>query len=290
MKTSMKRVKWFFFILPAILFLVVPSIALAETKTFSAVKDTYANKAYPDDPKGSIGSIILSNKYTDRLGYVQFEEISLPEGAILDQATFKFYVYSVNYATSAKFNVGPVTEDWEEGSLTWNNKPTINQSQAIEANISLTEGWKTASATNLVRGWLDGSLENKGLFIYPYGFLYGTPETEFALSFRSREHGDNPPQLEVEYHLPEPSPSPSPEPEVEPSLEPGEEELIAIPEVSPTPTPEAEEKGGLVLSLTSGQAIIGGLILLALLAAGIAFIVYWNKNGKKPKEEKKEAD
>lgn len=295
----MKRVKFFLFLLPALLLLfALPRLAYSaysDSKVFQATKDTYANQAYPNDPKGSVGSVTLSNKYTTRLGYVQFEDIDLPEGAILDQAVFKFYVHEVHYAPTAKLNVGPVTGDWEENTLTWNNKPTIDQPQAIEAEISLVAGWKEVPITYLVRQWREGSRENKGIFIYPFGFLYGTPETEFALSFKSREASDNPPKLEVVYHFeptptPTPSPTPSPTPTLAPKASPSpaeEETPTPTPEESPTPTPEEEEKAGLILRLSTGQAIIAGVILLALIGSGIAFIAYSRrKPAKKPKEKK----
>lgn len=290
----MKRVRLFALLLPAVLFLfvLVPSVA-AESKTFNAVKDTYANKAYPDKVNGSQSVIILSNKYTDRLGFIQFEDVNLPEGATLIQANLKFYVYEVHYATTAKLNVGPVTEDWEESSLTWNNKPAINQTMAIEATIEMTEGWKTVSLTNLVSQWLNDSLGNKGVFIYPYGFLYATPETEFALSMRSREYSENPPRLEVEYSL-APTATPTPKPTAEPSPE-----IIAAEEATPaetTPEPEEESptptpEGAFVLNLTRGQTIIGGLILFALVATVVAFAVYSQQKPKeKPKKKKKEVE
>lgn len=295
----MKRVKLVTFLLPALIFLfVLPQSAYSaftDSETFSVSKDSYANKAYPDKVNGGYDHITLSNKFTDRLGYVQFGDVNLPEGAILDNATLKLYVHAVYYADAAKLNVGPISGDWEENSLTWNDKPTINQTQAIEAEISIAStGWKEVSITSLVSKWLNGDLENKGVFIYPYGFLYATPETEFALSFRSKEAGENNPKLEVTYHF-EPSPTPSPTLEPTPTLapeetpSPAEEETpTPTPEESPTPTPEEEEKAGLILGLSRGQAIITGLIILSLLGSGIAFVAYSRRKPKKPKEKKEE--
>lgn len=308
MFSLMKRVKFLILLLPAIVFLaILPCVVLAETKTFEVNKDTFANSVYNppldyrDNNYGSIGSVVISNKPIDRLGYLQFENIDLPEGAILDQGTFKFYIHEQSYADTAKFNVGPVTGDWAENSLTWNNKPTINQTQAVEAEISLTSsGWKEASITNLVRQWFEGTVENKGLFVYPLGYLYGTAETEYAFSIKTKESGDLAAKLEVEYHL-EPSPSPSPEPS--PTIEPeeteeegtiDEEDSSPVEEESPTPSPEPEEEQGLILGrFSSGQAIIAGLILLALIGAGISFISYSRRKPKKEpekpaKKEKKE--
>ncbi len=275
-------------------------MAAGESKTLDVTKDTYANQAYPDQNRGTIDSIIVSNKYTTRLGYLQFENLDLPEGAILDKGILNFYANEVHYSSEAKVNIGPITSNWDETTVTWNNKPTINQAQAIEVEFSLTAvGWRELDVTPLVRQWLEGT-ENKGIFIYPYGFLYGAAETEYAFTLKSKESGTQRANIVVQYHF-EPSPSPSPEPSPSPGVEPaeeleeeavvGEEEPSPTPEESPSPSPEAKETGLILGIFTSGQAIISGLILLALIGAGISFAVYARRQPKKkvkekPKEEK----
>jgi len=298
----MRRVKFLLFLLPAIilLFPLPRSVysAYSDSEVFEAAKDTYANQAYPDKINGGYNHIIISNKFTTRLAYLQFENIDLPEGAILDSAKLKFYVYEQHYSDTAKLNVGPISGDWEENSLTWNNKPAINQAQAIEAEISIADsGWKEVAVTSLVRKWLDGDLENKGVFIYPYGFLYASPETEYAFTFKSREEGGDKPKLEVAYHFEEPTPTPSPSPSPSPSPTPGEtpsptpaEEPSPTPEESPSPSPEAEEEKAGILGLSTGQTVIGGLILLSLIGAGIAFAAYSRRKPKKPKKPKKKEE
>ena len=129
--------------LPALLLLIfLPHSVLAETKTLKTTQDTYANQAYPDKNYATTGSVVLSNKYTTRLGFVQFEHPNLPAGATIDQAVLKIYVHELHYADTAKLNVGPMTVSWSESTVTWNNKPTIDQSQATENTINIQEvGW-----------------------------------------------------------------------------------------------------------------------------------------------------
>jgi hypothetical protein len=167
----MRRVKFLLVLLPAIILLVCPSKALADSHTFGAVKDTYANQAYPDNVYGSMNHIIISNKFTTRLGYVWFDDVNLPEGATLNQAILKFYVYELHYSDRAKINIGLCTNEWNEAAVTWNNKPLINQGSAIEAEIPLVDvGWREINITPLVQKWLDGDQDNKGIFIYPLGY------------------------------------------------------------------------------------------------------------------------
>ena len=255
-----------------------------------------SNKTYPDKANGSIGSVIISNNLTDRLGYLQFENPDLPEGAIIDRGVFKFFVHELHYAPTAKLNIGPVIGDWDEGTLSWNNKPTINQTQAIEAQITLDDpGWREIMITYLVRQWDEGIIENKGIFLYPLGFLYGTAETNFAFSFKSKE-GAEKPKLEVEYHLPsDPTPTQTTTPTPKTTLTPGEQATGSptpqAQNLTPTPeaTSEATKSGGLSFNLSTGQAIIAGTILLALLGALIAFVTYFSRQSQ-PKEKKSEED
>jgi len=301
-----KWVKFYLFLLPTVFLLALPRGVLADSTVLDVTKDTYANEAYPDKIYGNYDHLIVSNKFTTRVVYIQFEDLDLPEEAILDKATLNFNINSVNYADSAKVNIGPITGAWEETVVTWNNKPTINQARAIEVAFSLTGvGVREIDVTPLIRQWLEG-VENKGFFIYPYGFLYGATETEYAYSFRSKESGTQRANIVVEYHFestppPTPTPSPSPTPTSTPTftLETDlteESTETAVPEKSPSPTPEPEEPEteDFVLSATANQVIIGGLVLLAFLGGTIALIIYFfrkkleKKSKDRIKEEKKE--
>jgi hypothetical protein len=291
----MKRVKLFLILLPAFIFLFgLPKRAAAETKTLNASQDTFANQAYPDNNYGSLESLIVSNKFTTRLSFIQFSELNLPSDAIIDKALFKFYIYERLYADHAKVNLGPITSTWSENSLTWNNKPTINQSLAIEAEVDLTsDGWKEINLTNLAKKWAEGSLEQKGIFLYPLGYLYGASETEFAFTFKSKAVADLTPRLEIEYHLaasPVPSPSPSPSATAEVSASPEASATPTEEPIPPGPSPEAGESGRILGLFSRGQALIGGLVVIAILGALISFLIYALKSRKKEKKETKPAE
>jgi hypothetical protein len=288
----MKRIKLLFFLLPALILFFSPrSSVLAATKTFNASQDAFANQAYPDNNYGSLEPMIVSNKYTTRLCFVQFDEISLPTDAIIDKAIFKFYIYERLYADKAKVNLGPITSTWSENSLTWNDKPTINQTLALEAEVDLTsDGWKEINLTNLAKKWTDGSLEQKGIFLYPLGYLYGASETEYAFTFKSKAVAGLMPRLEIEYHLsptPVPSPSPSPSAMAEATTSPEVSVTPSETPLSPSPNPEAGESGKILGLFSLGQAFIGGLIILALLGALISFLIYAFKSRKKEEKESK---
>ena len=83
----MKRAKLLFILLSAFfLTLILPIQALAETKTLSVNQDTYANEAYPDKANGSVGSVIVSNKYTSRYGHLS--RIAVKKGQKIAQGQY----------------------------------------------------------------------------------------------------------------------------------------------------------------------------------------------------------
>jgi len=290
----MKRVKFLLTLLPAIFLLASPGRVLADSHTYGVVKDTFVNEVYPDNTYGTTGAVVISNKYTTRLGYLWFDDINLPEGATLNQAILKFYVYELHYSDRAKINIGLCTNEWSENVIAWTNKPLINQSSAIEAEIPLIDiGWREINITSLVQKWVDGSQQNKGIFIYPLGYLYGAAETEYAFAFKTKESDDLKAKIDVEYNLaPTPTPSPTatltpkatPTPKPTATITSEEEEPTPTPEEEPTPTPKPE--GRILGGLSSGQLVGGSLVLLGLTGLGVGLGLYLRdkrkKTGKKP--------
>jgi hypothetical protein len=287
----MKRVKFFLFLLSVIFLFALPKPALAETIDLTPVADSFVNDVYPEQNQGSAHSLITSHNSAFRWSLIRFDLGSLPSGAIIDSATFKAYLYESSGDASVPLMTARITGNWTESEVKWTNRPMFDESTGVTANTYTASGYKSWEITNFVKNWLAGDFSN-------YGVALGYGGGNFARSFRSREYASNKPILSITYRLPEPTPTPSPTPTLTPTPTPKpkatptptptpEEEITPTPEETPTPTPE-EEKAGLILGIFSpGQAIIGGLVLLALIGAGIAFAVYFRRKPRK-KEEKLE--
>jgi len=177
--------KKIFFILFLFLPLIFPLPISAEEVAASISQDTYANEAYPDQPRGSVGSVTLSNDPINRFGYLQFNLPDLPDGAIVDRGTLKFYLHEDD-SGEGKLNIGPVKDAWDGATLTWNSKPAIYPDQAGESVITLSTGWKEITITNIVQKWYNGDIENRGLFIYPYGYIIRYCRKRFCRFFPSQ--------------------------------------------------------------------------------------------------------
>ena len=189
-----------FVILLAGMFFVVSGNAKAASDSFDVTQDTFINEAYPDNNYGSVGSIVVSSEPIDRFGFLQFEEVSLPEDAVLDDANLEFYVYDNSYNADGWVRIGLIGgNEWEEDEPIWNGPypgPIMSAGNFVEVNINFSTGWKEVDVTDLVGKWLSGDKDQRGLYIYPNGGNIG-------FSLRSKEHGSNQAAIEVEYHIEE---------------------------------------------------------------------------------------
>jgi hypothetical protein len=171
----------------------------ATTATFDVTEDTFINEAYPDNNYGSVGSIVVSNVPIDRYGFLQFENVSLPAGAVVDDANLELYIYDHSHNDDAWVRIGLIGgSSWEEDDPTWNGPypgPIMSAGNFNDVNLDLSTGWKEIDVTDLVSKWLSGEKDQRGLYIYP------NSSNDFTLSLRSKEHGSNIAAIEVEYHV-----------------------------------------------------------------------------------------
>ena len=284
----MKRGKFFFFLLPAIFLFALPKSVFAESIDLTPTADSFVNDVYPEQNQGSAHSLVTSHDSAFRWSLVRFDLASVPANSIIDSTTLKLYLHETSGDASVPMMTSRILADWSETGVKWTNRPMFDESTGVSVNIDTATGYKSWEITNFVKGWIKGDFSN-------YGVAIGYGGGNFARSFRSREYGSNKPILTINYHLPEPTPTPSPTPTLTPTPTPKpkatptltptpEEEITPTPEETPIPTPE--EKAGLILGIfTRGQAIIAGLILLALIGAGVAFVTYSRKPTKRPEEK-----
>jgi len=95
------------------------------------------------------------------------------ESATIVQETIKPANFALYYATSglADLPLGlyKVLEEWDEAIISWNNQPTC--STESEYTLTIYSGSTTGvykhwyNLTDLIQGWLDGSIVNYGMMI-----------------------------------------------------------------------------------------------------------------------------
>jgi len=124
---------------------------------------------YPDTNAGDIDYLFAGNNGFINRSYIQFDLAPnpLPAGAVITDARLKLYQDAI-LIQPGTFNGGiyPVTSNWEEDEITWNNQPNSSSTfVALPTLYDTTGTWVTCHIEDFVKGWLDGSITNYGLLI-----------------------------------------------------------------------------------------------------------------------------
>ncbi len=173
------------------------------TNTFYSVGDACVLQGRPTMNFGSTTDMWAG--YDDYLNpdgmiarsLVRFNLSAIPSGATVNSATLRAYLvgsydYPGRTRTVTAYRAGST---WSESSVTWNSQPAIAEAYGSSGVTHGAQGWYSFDVTNLVRGWVNGSLQN-------YGIVLRGPEWSGSDSswkaFSTRE-GPYPPQLVITY-------------------------------------------------------------------------------------------
>jgi len=125
----------------------------------------------------------------------------LPEGAVVVGGDLRLYQYD-GTGEDIQIGVYPVTSSWSESSIAWDNQP--NSSSIAEYtdvfNSGATDVWCIWHVDDLVKGWLDGSINNYGILVRP---TYESSNDQAAY-FRSSDYTEasKHPELRIFYSIP----------------------------------------------------------------------------------------
>jgi uncharacterized repeat protein (TIGR01451 family) len=141
------------------------------TEKFYAVADTTVLQGFPTTNFGSVVDMWVG--YDHCIGgeisrsLAQFDLSGIPSGATVNQA--RLYLYLMNSCDIGErthtATVYRVNSSWSSSSVTWNTKPGYAEAYGSASIPSATWGWYSFDATNLVRGWVNGSFSDYGLMI-----------------------------------------------------------------------------------------------------------------------------
>jgi hypothetical protein len=143
--------------------------------------------------------------YTQARSYLQFNLSSIPSGAVIIGARLElWYSYSDVGSTDASVGAYNVNGNWNASTITWNSQPTYASSAAATVTVPAdpTYDFIYWNILDLAKGWIDGSIANKGLV------LASTDETSIdgARIFLSSvaANASQRPKLEITYFNPSP--------------------------------------------------------------------------------------
>lgn len=138
-----------FIVLGILLVFLCAAPARAENYRIMVSEDAWVNQANPSTNYGN--STYLSVKDTSKFAeiYLKFDSQDLRSINLKNQkiisASLNLYQYQGNYPAGDNVNIHVVDENWNEASITWQNKP--NYKTEILNSIFLNEG------TELWRKW-----------------------------------------------------------------------------------------------------------------------------------------
>lgn len=178
--------------------------ASAATVTFqpypSLGKDAHVFELTPDTNYGDLALINCGSASGDRYTiYIEFTELNDPQyqDATVYSATLSLYVRRVEGSSAYQFVGAAVGSSWDEGTITWNNKPGPIAGSGTYHNYPSGAGWIDIDITTWVQNWLDGTWTNNGVYFRAY-----SGGDDQYMSSRSSDYTTDPtlrPKLVLDY-------------------------------------------------------------------------------------------
>lgn len=130
--------------------------------------DSFTNSNQPGINFGGDTNLKVQGSPTKRV-YIRISLSGLPPGTMGSQvssATLALFPNTVN--SVGTFDLFRVTSSWNEGSITFNNAPTLAGTADVSGvSVTTTNAFVSVDVTALVRNWVDGVLPNNGVALVP---------------------------------------------------------------------------------------------------------------------------
>lgn len=172
-----------------------PAAPLATTVELIAVEDAGAVQSVPTFTGGGTPYFVLNSRPGASFDHnlVLFDLTVIPADAVISGAIFRLHVNAS--ANPLDIELGRVEGAWDEGTLTWNNKPAITWGGAPFTQNAPAVGDVDWSITAQVQAWHAGTQPNYGVALR--GVTIGTG----GVRADTRE-GASAPRLLVTYTIP----------------------------------------------------------------------------------------
>jgi len=184
---------------------------VATEGTFYSTADATVVQGFPSENFGNMidmwaGYLNTFDQGEIVRGLVKFNVNSIPDGSTITNATLYLnLIISVDpQDLSRNVKTYPITSNWEENTVNWNNAPTIGALYSMTAVPNGEYGEYEFDVTGIVASWVDGSQPN-------YGIMIRSQESADIDAYRgfSTKESTSPPRLVVEYEAPTPTFTPT---------------------------------------------------------------------------------
>jgi hypothetical protein len=211
--------------------------------SYSAVQDTYLHSWYPTTANGAEAFLRLRSDNGARPA-IRFElDPYVPSGPLVTIIEAKLHL-SVAYVSNSfamTASVFRINRDWNQTTATWQTPwstfgcdavPADRESSPVASAALPAEhgSWVVLDVTSLVRDWVSGEANNRGMLIL------GSADLNREVSFQSSDHPDGffRPRLCITYYGEGTPPTATPTPTVTPT---GTPTTVSTATATPTPTP-----------------------------------------------------
>jgi hypothetical protein len=205
-------------------------VGMAGSMDLEPFLDTYISSAKADSSYEHYELLIVGagESLKKHRALLWFDLAPLPNNVEIQEAILYLYQWDGFGASSCDFTLRRIIEPW--GSLvTWNTRPATSE-PSTSRHAGLGQGmWYSWDATQLVRGWYNGTYENLGMM------LLSSSEDLYATRwFHSMDNTWAHPYVRVTYAYPTATPTRTPT-----RTPTGTATRTATPSATRTPTPTA---------------------------------------------------
>ena len=168
--------------------------------TNSNIVDTHVWGSYPDSYYGHYEDMFVCS---NSIALIKFNLPNIPEGATLNVPNLYVYYYADASTSNTKIGAYKILSSWNENTVTWNSKPTIDNT--IQSNATLYHSTDNTSSTNkvsvrftvrnAVEDWLEDPSTNYGIAIK---YISGV---DTYIHLNTVESGTQYPRISISYNF-----------------------------------------------------------------------------------------
>ncbi len=165
--------------------------AIADSASLLPTDDSYVMEFDPAYNFGSETKFVVGYQYGWVNALMKFD-LSPYSGATINDAYIRLYVFSHGGAfPTDEIRITMNNADWDESTVTWNNKPGFNG--RIDLVAPGINGWWDIYVTDWVQAIVDGTEPDYGFQVYK-----GDTDNDYFFIY-SKESSTNRPRLEIDF-------------------------------------------------------------------------------------------
>ncbi|MCP4229018.1 MAG: DNRLRE domain-containing protein [bacterium] len=160
------------------------NLCFADIVELPSTADTFVSEIVPNTNQNQWDFVSWGKSSNYEIwALIKFGGLADYAGVSLNSAILSLYLtYGDDHGTDDN-RVYRITEDWDEGAVTWNTRPTCTTQGELVFDDP-EHGWLELGVADLVQDWLDETYINYGFCIARVG------NYNYAFTFWSREYSD----------------------------------------------------------------------------------------------------